>query len=98
MALQIIWSPLAQQKRKTILNYWIERNSSVDYSRKLNALFVQAANQLSKFPKIGRLSDVKGVRIKIVRDYLLFYEITDKAIEILTIWDSRQDPDELKLG
>ncbi|MEQ8471646.1 MAG: type II toxin-antitoxin system RelE/ParE family toxin [Marinoscillum sp.] len=96
MALKIIWSPLAQQKRKEILTYWNDRNSNPDYSRKLNSLFIEAAKQLAKFPLIGRTSDIDGVRVKIVRDYLLFYEVTDRSIEILTIWDSRQNPDEIK--
>jgi plasmid stabilization system protein ParE len=61
MALRIIWSPLAQQKRKNILQYWNERNANATYSRKLNALFIEAAKQLSKFPYIGRTSDIEGV-------------------------------------
>lgn len=97
MALKVNWSPLAQKKRKNILGYWKSRNGNNSYSIKLNSLFKEAAKQLSKFPYIGRLSDIEGVRIKIVRDYLLFYEVTDSTIEILTVWDSRQDPDELEI-
>lgn len=97
MALEVNWSPLAQQKRKNILKYWKERNGNSTYSIKLNSLFKEATRQLAKFPHIGRPSDVEGVRIKIVRDYLLFYEETESSIEILTVWDSRQDPDELEI-
>lgn len=97
MALKIIWSSLAQRKRKEILSYWSKRNASDAYSKKLNALFIEAVRQLAKFPFIGRTSDMDGVRVKIVREYLLFYEVSDIAIHILTIWDSRQDPDEIKL-
>ncbi|WP_258098559.1 type II toxin-antitoxin system RelE/ParE family toxin [Marinoscillum pacificum] len=97
MARKVIWSPLAQHKRKKILLYWIERNKSKDYSRKLNKLFIQAANLLAKHPNIGQLTDYPHVRVKIVRDYLLFYEYTESAIFILTIWDSRQNPEKLKL-
>ncbi len=97
MALKIVWSPLAQQKRKELLTYWNKRNSNNSYSKKLNTLFIVAAKQLSKFPNIGRDTDIKGVRIKIVRHYLLFYEVSDTAIHILTIWDSRQNPNEFKI-
>ncbi|WP_407692704.1 type II toxin-antitoxin system RelE/ParE family toxin [Reichenbachiella carrageenanivorans] len=72
MAFKIIWSPLAQQKRKEILVYWKERNGNNSYSRKLNALFVEAVKLLSKFPNIGKDSDIKDVKVKIVRDYLLY--------------------------
>lgn len=97
MALEIVWSPLAQQKRKEILAYWKERNGNSEYSNKLNALFIEAVRLLSKFPNIGRESDIKGVKVKIVRDYLLFYEVSDARLEILTVWDSRQNPDELQI-
>lgn len=97
MALKIIWSPLAQQKRREILTYWKDRNSSTIYSKKLNSLFIEATKQLSKFPYIGKASDIEGVRIKIVRDYLLFYSISETSVEILTIWDSRQNPNDLAL-
>ncbi|MEQ8546838.1 MAG: type II toxin-antitoxin system RelE/ParE family toxin [Cyclobacteriaceae bacterium] len=91
MALKIIWSPLAQQKRKEILIYWEERNSSKQYSRKLNALFIKATELLSRYPKTGRKTDIDGVRVKIVRDYLLFYSVSIDAIEVLTIWDTGQN-------
>lgn len=97
MALKVNWSPLAQEKRKNILEYWKEQNRNSTYSIKLNSLFKEAVQQLAKFPYLGRASDIEGVRVKIVRDYLLFYEVTKSSIEILTVWDSRQDPDELKI-
>lgn len=96
MARTVIWTPLAQRKRKEILEFWTERNKSTAYSKKLNSLFKEAAKLLSDHPNIGRRTDFPGVRVKIVRDYLLFYEYTDTKIYVLTVWDSRQDPDELK--
>ncbi len=48
------------------------------------------------FPQIGKVTDDTRARIKIVRDYLIIYEETATQISILTIWDSRQDPDRLK--
>lgn len=32
-----------------------------------------------------------------VRDYLMYYRVDGKIINILTIWDPRQDPNGLKL-
>jgi len=96
MAKQVIWSARAQQDRKEILNYWIQRNRSNIYSKKLNTLFKNATKIISEFPKIGKLTDDKTLRIKIVRDYLMIYQETQTQIHILTIWDSRRDPDKLE--
>lgn len=95
MAKRVIWSPLAQQKRKEILKFWIQHNKSISYSIKLNTLFKEAAQLISHHPEIGKPTEIEHVRCKIVRDYLIFYEIVENRIHILTIWDNRQDPDSL---
>jgi len=95
MAKQIIWSWLAQENRIEILKYWIDRNNSNLYSIKLNKLFEDSVDLISKFPLIGVKSNLENIRIKLVRDYRIAYKINDETIEILTIWDSRQNPNDL---
>ncbi len=96
MAKQVIWSLRAQNDKKEILNYWRQRNKSNTYSKKLNELFKESIRIILDFPQIGKVTDDTKARIKIVRDYLIIYEETETQIFILTIWDSRQDPDKLK--
>ena len=96
MVKQVVWSLIAQNDRKGILHYWRLRNKSNTYSKKLNQLFKESIQIIRDFPQIGKLTDDSNTRIKIVRDYLIFYEETETQILILTIWDSRQDPDKLK--
>lgn len=92
MAKQVVWSIRAQNERKRILKYWADRNQSKSYSKKLNTLFRVAVKLIIEHPQIGKPTDLDNVRIKIVRDYLIIYELTDSSINILSIWDSRQDP------
>jgi len=96
MAKQVIWSLRAQNDKKEILDYWRRRNKSNTYSKKLNELFKESIKIILDFPQIGKVTDDTKARIKIVRDYLIIYEETETQIFILTIWDSRQDPDKLK--
>lgn len=93
MAKQVIWSILAHNDRLEILDYWIKRNKSNSYSKKLNQIFEHTVDLISKYPKIGRQTEIEGVRYKIIRDYLFTYRESKDYIEILTIWDSRQDPE-----
>ncbi len=95
MAKRIIWTEAAHADRKEILLYWKKHNTSITYSRKLNELFKRAVLLISAHPEIGRKTDIKNIRIKLVRDYLLFYEETEKEIIILTIWDNRRDPEQV---
>lgn len=92
MAKQVIWSKRAFNDRKAILAYWIERNQSITYSKRLNQIFENTTELISKFPKIGKKTVVPDIRIKIVKDYFITYRETKTVIEILTIWDYRQDP------
>ncbi|MEI8205139.1 MAG: type II toxin-antitoxin system RelE/ParE family toxin [Bacteroidota bacterium] len=92
MVKQIIWSRLAQKNRFQILDYWIKRNKSIVYSKKLNQIFEDTSTVLTKHPRIGKETDVPNVRIRIIKDYYFTYRETEHSIEILTIWDSRQDP------
>jgi addiction module RelE/StbE family toxin len=92
MVKKIIWSEHAHKSRKEILQYWIDKNKSPTYSVKLNLLFKEAVQLLSEFPRIGKLTTIEGVRAKIVRDYYIFYQEKSDRIFILSIWDTRQDP------
>lgn len=95
MAKQIIWSLRAQKDKREIFKYWSQRNKSNRYSKKLNQLFKEAILLLREHPYIGRSTDDNLIRIKIVKEYLLIYEVTETSIIILSIWDGRQDPTKL---
>jgi addiction module RelE/StbE family toxin len=96
MAKQVVWSLRAQEDRKQILYYWNQRNKSSTYSKKLNKLFKESIKIILDFPEIGKLTDSGNARIKIVRDYLLIYEASENQVVVLSIWDTRQDPEKLK--
>lgn len=94
MAKQITWTRRAQNDRKEILQYWRERNQSTAYSKKLNELIKKAIKLIASHPHIGRRTDIENVRVKLVRDYIIFYEESEEQIFILSIWDNRRNPEE----
>ncbi|MEO5562123.1 MAG: type II toxin-antitoxin system RelE/ParE family toxin [Chitinophagaceae bacterium] len=95
MAKRIIWTRKAQQDRKEILHYWRIRNHSTTYSKKLNELIKKAIALIAAHPHIGRRTSIKNVRIKLVSEYLIFYEEIEDNLFILSIWDNRRNPEEL---
>lgn len=94
---KVIWTKTAIIEKKEILEYWINRNKSKSYSLKLNRLFVTELKTLSLTPEIGKKTKFKNVRARIIRDYLLFYEILDNELVVLSIWDSRRNPDKINI-
>jgi len=97
MAKRIVWSPRALSDAPEIYDYWNLRNKSKAYGRKLKALFEGSALLLSQHTEIGATTKLEGVRMRVVRDYSIFYRDLPEAIEILRIWDNRRDPESLSL-
>ncbi len=94
---EIRWSLKAIHDKIEILDYWINRNNSKTYSRKLDRLFDKKLSSAAKNPGSGKNTDYKDIRIKIVSNYLIFYRIQEKYIEVVRIWDSRRNPRSLNL-
>ena len=92
----IIWSEQAQSDRIEILQYWIHRNKSKEYSVKLNALIVRATELLAKMPEIEKSHHLTETRIKIINAYYIIYKFDDFELKIISIWDSRRDPHKIR--
>jgi plasmid stabilization system protein ParE len=97
MAYQIIWTEKANIERQHILQFWIDHNKSKIFSLKLNKLFISSIRNIAKRPNIGRKTEFDNVWVKIVREYLIFYEVIKKDLVILTVWDGRRDRRSLKV-
>ncbi len=91
MAYQIVWTEKANIERQHILQFWIDHNKSKVFSLKLNKLFISSIRDISKRPDIGRKTEFDNVRVKMVREYLIFYEVIKRDLVILSIWDGRRD-------
>ena len=94
---KIVWSHRARIKLLMILEFYTERNKSKTYSKKLYTKFNKELSLLLKQPEIGIKTELETVRGLIVDEFILFYEVTSEMIIVHTLWDSRQNPTELKI-
>ncbi len=92
---KIIWSHRAKIRLYEILTYYADRNKCKFYSQKIYQTFNTEVQKLVKHPELGLKSEIDNIRGLIVGNYILFYEISDENIIIHTIWDCRQNPDDL---
>lgn len=97
MVREIIWTETALKDRLKIYLFWQENNQSNTYSEKLENEFKNAAQLLANFPEIGQKTDYQNIRTKIVKNYRLFYRFMEDKIEIIKIWDTRQNDDNLNI-
>ncbi|MCB0806938.1 MAG: type II toxin-antitoxin system RelE/ParE family toxin [Bacteroidales bacterium] len=94
---EIIWSARAKFDQLKILDFYYQINGTKTYSLKLYSNFKSAVKLIGKQPEIGLKTDNVNVRNLIVGYFALFYRINEQSIENIAIWDSRQDPENLKL-
>lgn len=97
MAQRVIWSSSAEKDLQQILEYWIHRNKSTRYSKRLLSLFIDYSKLLQRKNNIGKPTDVLNVRQGVIGDFSMFYEVAPTEIYILRIWDNRQNPESLKI-
>jgi len=96
MVEQIVWTIKAKNDLTEILQYWNNRNKSKSFSLKLNSLIFEQLNLLKEFPLIGRKTDIQNVFVKVIHNYLLYYEIIENTLYILTIQHQKQNQKKLK--
>jgi plasmid stabilization system protein ParE len=94
---KIVWSNRARNKLLMILEFYTERNNSKTYSKKLYTKFNKELSLLHKQPEIGIKTELNSVRGLIVEEFILYYEVTAEMIIVHTLWDSRQNPTDMRI-
>jgi toxin YoeB len=91
----VVWTKTADIQFVGILEYWVKRNKSTRYSKKLVRLVAERTKQIAKSPLIYKRTDFSDIRVTSLGNFSIFYKITDKSIIITAFWDNRQDPKKL---
>lgn len=97
MRREIIWSPLAEQDLGNILEYLAEnwnQKVTVHFLNKIDLATNQIAKIPNQFPIINKKLQVR--KCVVTKQNTLFYRYIEKRIEILRLFDTRQDPKKLR--
>ena len=93
--LTIHWTETAIRQRNYIFEYWIERNQSTTYAKKLNEKIKERTNLLKQNPQLGKNTDFKNTRVLSLGHYSILYQKSNLKIIITGFWDNRQEPEKL---
>ena len=93
---KIVWSSLAEIELREVLEFWVKKNDSAEFSKKIVRLIKQREGLLLNYPFIGKPTKIENVRGTLIVYYLLIYKITNERIEVLSFFDTRQNPDKLE--
>ncbi len=91
----VVWTRTADIQLVGVLEYWVERNKSNTYSKKLLKLVTQRTLQIAKYPFLYKKADFKDTRISSLGNFSIYYKIFESEIVITAFWDNRQDPKKL---
>ena len=96
MPRQIIWAPLAENDLSAILEYlnknW-DLKVSVNFIDLIENTIDQISNNPRQFPIIFKRKRIR--KCVLTKHNSLFYRESRTRVEILRIYDTRQDPDSL---
>ena len=95
---KVIWSIEAEIDLTGILEFYIQRNKTAIYSKKLFSKIKKDISSISKNTKLGIETEFDTVRVLITGDYQIIYEIIDDNIVISMLWDCRRNPEDKKIG
>jgi len=95
MAQQVVWTKTARNQRQSILEYWAQRNGNKKYSKKISLLIRNRIKFIVDFNYLGKETDYGSIRVTSAGHFMLFYKVYTDKIIIMSLWDSRQDPDKL---
>ncbi|CAG5078011.1 type II toxin-antitoxin system RelE/ParE family toxin [Parvicella tangerina] len=90
---KVVWSPRASKELKAILEFYILRNGNKRYSKKVLNSVEKLMTTIASNNHIGRPTSNDRTRVVTHDVFLIFYEISEDEINILSFWDNRQNPD-----
>jgi plasmid stabilization system protein ParE len=96
---EIIWSPLAKEDLDNILGY-LNKNWSnkiaLNFIDILDGYLWQIAINPKQFPIINQ--NLKVRKCVVTKHNSLYYKQNNDRIEVLRLFDNRQDPDKLRFS
>ncbi|MEM7549483.1 MAG: type II toxin-antitoxin system RelE/ParE family toxin [Bacteroidota bacterium] len=92
---KVVWTQTAARQRRSILEYWVNRNKSNTYSIKLLRLSNEKANLIAQNPKLFGQADFPDTHMAAMGHFSIFYKFNSKQVIITAFWDNRQDPKNL---
>ncbi|HTN20181.1 MAG TPA: type II toxin-antitoxin system RelE/ParE family toxin [Pelobium sp.] len=91
----VVWTVTAIRQRRNILEYWVQHNSSTQYSKKLVKAINLRVGIIAKHPEVGKQTSMSETRESAMGNFSLYYKIIEDKIVIMAFWDNRQNPDEV---
>jgi len=92
---EVVWTRTADIQFVGVLQFWVEKNKSNSYSKKLVKLVSHRTEQIAKKPFLDKSADFKETHVASIGHFSIYYKVHDDRIIVTAFWDNRQDPKKL---
>jgi len=89
---KVEWSVEARLDLLDVLDFYNQRNGNARYSRKLYLKINKSINLITRNPSLGLRTNIESVRALVNGDYHVIYEIYDRSILVIMLWDCNRNP------
>jgi toxin ParE1/3/4 len=100
VSMKVIWQPLAIQDLRDIYDYYVDK-ASLKFAKELKKKILDTSKYLSKNPEMGQIEENQRLSKKVYRyflveeNYKVLYIISETEINILGVFDTRQNPNKM---
>lgn len=74
---QIIWSQTADKQLTSILEYWLHRNKSNTYAKRLLDLIAQKTALIAEKPFLFKSTEVADIRVTSLGHFAIFFMVSN---------------------
>lgn len=95
----IFWTKTAKKELNSIINHYLEIEN-YQIAKNILIKITKSVSLLGEQPKLGKIEIIKdnSYRSIISNNYKIYYNLKDDKIIILTIFDFRRNPLDLKIN
>lgn len=92
---KVIWADTAEKDYLDTLDFWYEHNQSLEYPEKIIKEVEKITEMLPNTPYMGVWVKENLRKIVLLKNFIIFYEVSESRIEIVHFFDGRDNPEKI---
>ncbi len=76
----VVWTRTADIQFVGVLQYWVKRNRSNSYSKRLLRSVAQRTEQIAKHPFSYRLTDFQETIVASLKNFSIYYKVPNSVV------------------